>query len=515
MKNGLIKIGYLLFCLLMIGALVLGVTGCQNSNSSSTSSSTQSTAATTSEQAALTVVKGDQTVTYTMTSLKALPQVTGWAGQMSSTGTISGPFQYKGITLSEILSSVGGVTENNAVRVSAKDGYAMTLSYKQVTEGNFTIIDSSNGKEVSATNKPVVFLAYEEDGKAIGENLGPLRLGIMTSNTQVTEGHWWIKWTQKIEVIPVQAPWTLKLEGIVNEGMDQATFESGAAIGCHGVKWTDDQSRVWEGIPLWYLVGRVDDTNTHKGDAFDYEAAEKDYEIDLIAKDGTILKLTSKEVAKNNALIVAYKRDGNPLPENQWPLRLVGANLQKSQMIGQITTLKLVFPGSASVSATTTSTAQTTQDPAILTIKKGTQTKSYSMNELKAQTPLSGYAGTKNKAGVVTGPLPYKGVALSVLLEALGGIPSGGSVKITAKDGYSKTLTADQISNGTFTTYDKSGTAVTAERTPTVFVAYEADGKALDEATGPTQLAVMTCQNQVTDGSNFVKQIVSIEIVTP
>jgi len=126
--------------------------------------------------------------------------------------------------------------------------------------------------------------------------------------------------------------------------MDPGTFESGSAIGCHGVKWTDDQNRVWEGIPLWYLVGRVDDTDTHKGDAFNDAVADTGYEVQLIAADGFTLKLTSAEVKRNDALIVAFKRDGNQLPENQWPLRLVGATLEKSQMIGQISTIKLVFP---------------------------------------------------------------------------------------------------------------------------------------------------------------------------
>lgn len=495
MKNLILKSLYIFISLLMITSLIAGTVGCKSENAEDTT-------------VILTVLKGEASVTYTMASLKALTPITGWAGTMSSTGTISGPYQYKGVALSELLESVGGITENNAVRVSAKDGYAMTISYRQLTEGNFTIIDSSTGKEVPASNTPVVFLAYEEDGNPISENHGPLRLGIMTSDNQVTEGHWWVKWVQKIEVISTVQPWTLNLEGIITENMDQATFESGSAIGCHGVKWTDDQNRVWEGIPLWYLIGRVDDTNTHKGDAFDYAAAEKGYEVHLIAADGFTIKLTSQEVAKNNALILAYKRDGNPLPENQWPLRLVGATLEKGQMIGQIVTIKIVFPDQAT-------TTPPTEETVALTLIKGSETLTYTLSEIKALTPLTGYAGTKNKAGVITGPMPYKGVALTELLSALGGIPAGGSVKFTAADGYSKTLTYEQITQGLFTTYDTSGNAADPDSTPIVFIAYEADGLALNDATGPLQLAIMTCEHRVTDGSNFVKQLVSIEIIVP
>ena len=93
-------------------------------------------------------------------------------------------------------------------------------------------------------------------------------------------------------------------------------------------------------------------------------------------------------------------------------------------------------------------------------------------------------------------------------------MPAGNSVKFTAKDDYSKTLTYDQISNATFTTYDTTGTAASPEKTPVVFVAYELNGQALDDASGPVQLAVMTCEQQVTDGSNFVKQLIKIDVVT-
>jgi hypothetical protein len=496
------KIAYLFFSLLMISALVIGFAGCQEATPTPEPSTGETV---------LTIAKGDQTVTYTMEALEALPAITGWAGQMSSTGTITGPCEYKGVSLSELLQAVGGITENNAVRVSAKDGYAMTLSYKQMTEGNFTIINSENGKECAPSAQPVVFVAYEVDGEPIGETVGPLRLGIMTAEQQVTEGHWWVKWTQKIEVIPVEAPWNLQLEGAITESMDQATFESGSAIGCHGLKWTDDQSRVWEGIPLWYLVGRVDDpTDTHKGDAFSDDLADAGYEVQIISADGYTVSLTSAEVKRNDALIISYKRDGDPLPENQWPLRLVGGTLTKAQMVGQIATIKLVFPGEAAETPEPTETTGAT----VLTVTSSSQVKTYTLDELKALIPISGYSGTKNKAGVITGPKPYTGVALTEVLNAVGGLTTGCSVKFTAMDGYAKTLTYDQITQGTFTTYDTSGNAVAPEHQLVVFLAYEADGAPLDEATGPVQLAIMTCQEQVTDGSNFVKQIENIEVIT-
>jgi hypothetical protein len=495
-------------------SLLTGLVGCGSgvTTAVSTTPAPAATTTTTDSTVVLNLIKDTQNVTFTMETLKALPTVTGYAGQMSSTGTISGPFQYKGVALSELLKSVGGVKETNGIRVSAKDGYAMTLSYKQLTEGNFTILDSNTGKEVAAAKQPVVFIAYEEDGKPIAENIGPLRLGIMTAENQVTEGHWWIKWTQKIEITSVQAPWNLKLEGAITENMDQSTFESGAAIGCHGNKYTDDTNQVWEGIPLWYLIGRIDDaTDTHKGDAFSDTIADAGYEVQVISADGYTAKFTSAETKRNNNMLVAFKLDSKPLTDKAWPLKLVGSGVDKKRQVGGIASIKLVFGTSP---ASPSATASISAGPVILTVINGTQTKTFSLAELKAQPELTGFAGTKNKTGTIAGPFAYKGVDLMKLLSCVGGLTEGKSVKFTAKDGYSKTITYNQISTGDFSVYDASGNAAIAEMKPAVFMAYEKEGAALDEATGPVQLGVMTCKNQVTDGSWWVKQIEKVEIIS-
>jgi DMSO/TMAO reductase YedYZ molybdopterin-dependent catalytic subunit len=262
----------------------------------------------------------------------------------------------------------------------------------------------------------------------------------------------------------------------------------------------------------------VDDTNTHMGDAYNDELADKGYQVQLIAADGVTLNLTSQEVKRNDALIIAYKRDGGPLPDNQWPLRLVGQTLTKDKMLGKITGIKLNFgaPAPTTTPAPTSTPVATTPAPAgptVLTVINGSQTKTFSLDQVKVLTPISGYAGTKNKSGVVTSPLPYKGVSLSDLLGQAGGLTASNSVKVTAKDGFSKTFTYDQITKGSFTIYDTTGTAANPETQPILFLAYEADGKALDDATGPLQLAIMTGKNQVTDNSNFVKMVEKIEIV--
>ena len=138
--------------------------------------------------------------------------------------------------------------------------------------------------------------------------------------------------------------WVLQLEGAILEEMDKSTFEEGARPNCHGSPWRDYNNRVWEGIPLWLLVGRVDDEEKHKIGAYNDELAFTGYEVQLINDDGRIVTLSSAGIMRNNNMLIAYQIDGEPLDKEFWPLRLVGTNLEEQQMLGKITKIKISFP---------------------------------------------------------------------------------------------------------------------------------------------------------------------------
>ncbi len=155
---------------------------------------------------ALTVVNGNETKTFTVAQLEKLPSISGTTGDISSTGTIEGPSLYKGVPLTDILKAVGGITPDEAITISAKDGYSMTMSYNQVEKGTeFPTFDTVTGKEVTPDPTMTVFMAYEKDGTLLDDTVGPLRLGIMASN-ELTDGHWWVKWAETIEIITVPQP---------------------------------------------------------------------------------------------------------------------------------------------------------------------------------------------------------------------------------------------------------------------------------------------------------------------
>lgn len=302
----------------------------------------ESTSATTAPEMTLTVKSTDKSVTLNWDDIKEMPAYEGPGGRMNSVGEITPPWTYKGVTVEDLCNLVGGFTEDNSVKITAKDGYSMTFSYDQIASGDYDTYDVSSGEAKPFDGKLQTVIAYKQQGEFIpSDEDGPLRLAILGSDKIVTDGHWWIKWVESIEVKEALDQWTLHLEGVRSEDVDSGSFETGAAPNCHGTSWTDDKEHTWEGIPLWLLDGRVDDENKHEDKAFNDELAESGYEIDLIASDGYTITLDSGRVARNNDIILAYLMNDRPLPDKHWPLRLVGPKLEKSSMIGAVETIKV------------------------------------------------------------------------------------------------------------------------------------------------------------------------------
>jgi DMSO/TMAO reductase YedYZ molybdopterin-dependent catalytic subunit len=291
------------------------------------------------------IVSGEQSVTLTWDDIQALPAYEGVGGRISSVGSVTPPTKFKGVTLEDLCGLVGGITEENSISVIAKDGYAMTFSYDQITTGDFPTYDPSTGDESPFDGKLWVVVAYEEEGAFVStDGDGPLRLAILGSQKLVTDGHWWIKWVEKIEIKQSLENWTLHLEGALSEDVDRGTFETGAAPGCHGTNWVDPDGQTWTGIPLWLLVGRVDDDNVHEDGAFNEDLAEAGYEVKVTAADGYSVSFDSAAIVRNDDILVAYLFDDEPLPEKHWPLRLVGPEMEKSQWVSTITTIEIVLP---------------------------------------------------------------------------------------------------------------------------------------------------------------------------
>lgn len=125
--------------------------------------------------------------------------------------------------------------------------------------------------------------------------------------------------------------WTLEMVGEIGDTITQEEFEDGlACIGSgHYQEWTDDEGKVWSGVPLWVLVGTVDDIENSSHWTFNDTLAAS-YDVKVIAADGEYFRtFDGADVANSNGYIVANKYDGQPLTGNSAPLRLVGDGVTK------------------------------------------------------------------------------------------------------------------------------------------------------------------------------------------
>ncbi|MDQ1279566.1 MAG: iron complex transport system substrate-binding protein, partial [Thermoproteota archaeon] len=276
------------------------------------------------------------------TAIGSLSSYENKGGFLTSAGRIVGPDTYKGILLNTTMSLVGGYNKSTSIRVTASDGYALMYTFTQLS-GNVTTYDPKTANEVKHNQTFVPMLAYYINGGNLSSSEGPLRLVFVGPEALIVDGHLSIKFVSKIEVLPAVMEYTLKLNGTLKENMDRATFESGAT--CHGKNWTDADGQVWRGVPLWLLVGRVDDSVQHEGLAFNRSLAEIGYDVMIIAADGYSVTLNASTIKFNDNIILANWINRQPLSEKYWPLRLVGNGISSGQMIRNVNEIRIIYKG--------------------------------------------------------------------------------------------------------------------------------------------------------------------------
>ena len=297
------------------------------------------------------VLGGGKTVVLTQSDLEGMSAVTAEAAFLKTTGKIEGPFEFKGVYMEDILARVGGISPSEAIRVTARDGYAMTYTYSQVG-GN--VLSYNESGEVLRTGGLAMILAYESGGDAAAAEKLPRIVNIAkdgSARPPITDGHFWTKAVAKIEVVSGVEDWAVKLSGVEQALLDRSTFES--TVTCPStphpaVVWetTDKEGNkeVYEGLPLWIVVSMIDGGDAPGGHyLFNDDLARQGYKVRVISRDGYSVDLEASLVARNNNIILAYKKNGEPLPEEDAPLMLAGKDLpSRKYMVKQIAELSLV-----------------------------------------------------------------------------------------------------------------------------------------------------------------------------
>ena len=388
-------------------------------------------------ESVLEIDGNDTTLNFTIEELQALPATEGYAGLLSSSGSITPPALHKGVSLKDLVDQLGGMSETMGVYVEAVDGYGITFSYDQVMSGEFITYDPSNGTEIAVEGPLTAIVAYEREGELLDPvQDGQLRLVIVSPEPDnLVDGHWMVKWVNHIELRDTGANWFLHLEGAISEEMDRATFESGSSAHCHLEVWTDENGDEWSGIPLWYLLGRVDDAVRHESRAFDEDLAEAGYTITITAADGYSIELNSQDAAFNDEWIIASHVNGEPIADKNYPLRLVGNGMEKGQMIGAIESITLgIEPIAEPVQETQVPVTDMTGDLVIFGNVDFTLPFMYAELQDMDVVTITAKHPKKDETR------EYQGVLLKTLLDMVKPKQGASKLKFIAGDGYSVEL---------------------------------------------------------------------------
>ncbi len=386
----------------------------------------------------------------------------------------------KGTYLPDLCNLVGGMQPGGELKVVASDGFFKTFAYDnvyspQARQGPMVLAWWTAREGYSYQDGIRLFFGADTSVNPYGLHV----FGNQDMKETFDEKYWgWYggkdalpsaaqlsnKWVSKIEIFPAPASdWKLLLNGSIQREITKSYFESGLSWAGHRATYTDANGE-WEGMPLWRLVGYVDDGNEHSDLAFNRTLAEQGYTVRVIAADGFSRAFTSQEVAFSTNYIVANTLNGSPLPEKigdkyNWPLRLVGTNATGGKSVANITEIRVEGVPAPVYTPVPTATPTPTTTPAIepwnlqmTGYSDFTVSSDYFYEGMSCGGHTSTFVDANNVTwmgmplwrliGLVDDQLGHE-VLIGAYNATLADI--GYNVTIIAGDGYSRTFTSQEI----------------------------------------------------------------------
>lgn len=274
--------------------------------------------------AEVTIIGPDGSRSFTQEDLCQMTLIEGFGGFTCPPHLgVTGPAQYAGVPLSELLESVGGCPPGNVISLAAGDNYVMTFSPEQILNGTFATYDPETAERSFLTEMPTPVIACEREGRRLKHSDGGLRFVLLTpAPVQVVEGRYWFKHVARIEVWDATRDWSLKLSGRTESVVDTVSFAKLVAIEGNRQRWTDIQGRTWSGLSLSALI----EADSDKGTSWS--------SVEIIGEYRSIT-LDSDGLTNSRDYLVANAMGENPLGDIDFPLCLVGAAVGTDQYLNQ------------------------------------------------------------------------------------------------------------------------------------------------------------------------------------
>lgn len=270
------------------------------------------------ETVELEVAVNGETLTFTREEMEALPYFIEQTGSYTTSAGTTHTHLYGGLKFADFLRSFVDLAPDSTVKVVAEDGYEM--SYPAAD-----LMDESEGTWI---------LAFKSDGEYLPLDPGYIRTVKVGPGEPNIEGHSSARMIKRVVVSGESyKEYELLITGKSDNRLDRQTIQAGVSCHSRTVAYFDRKSESvdeYTGIPLWLLLAYGDDPDHlphHQTDkeilSYKEEAALAGYRVEIVAADGYTISLSSQEINKNDDVIIATMKNGESLPEREWPLVIV------------------------------------------------------------------------------------------------------------------------------------------------------------------------------------------------
>jgi len=255
---------------------------------------------------------------FSRQELEALPYYIEDTGSYTTSAGTTHTHLYGGIKFADFLRSYVDLAEETTVKVVAMDGYTMSYSGSD-------LMDESGGTWI---------LAFKSDGDYLPLDPGYIRSIKVGPSGPNIDGHSSARMIKRVEVsAETYKEYDLLITGRMENRLDRQTIQSG--VSCHKktlgyYNRKTDETEEYTGIPLWLLLAYGDDPQhaphrqTDKNIlSYKEETAREGYRVVITAADGYSISLDSRQLNKNDDVIIATQKNGESLPDSEWPLILV------------------------------------------------------------------------------------------------------------------------------------------------------------------------------------------------
>jgi len=272
----------------------------------------------------------------------------------------------KGTRVKDLVELVGGMGTGTEITFAAADGWETVLGYSNIYTN--PSVQSHQGDAVIAWYADGQYVPQYADGMRLFFTPDDHVFGQWDMHEALDEKHWHYFWSDGIQYPSAagtsakyiteirvysssEADWQLELDGTQVGGISTSISKTylEQALACtfgsnHKASYTDSKGRVWEGMPLWFFAGFVDDADQHSDNAFNTTLAQHGYRIILTGSEGYTTEIDSRDIIRNSNYIVANSLNGVHIPETDenWPLRLTGANVTGSATVKGVVKIQLV-----------------------------------------------------------------------------------------------------------------------------------------------------------------------------